>query len=184
MRLFTAIELTDAVREELRKLRRQICSTAPQLDDAVSWVKPENLHVTLKFLGEVPDDKVMDLCRVLGGIELAQPVTLRVDGVGFFPPGGPVRVVVARLGGDTEVLQRLFSDVERALHDIGFPLEHRAFTPHVTLGRARRHARVARSTQQTIHRGEAFEAASFTLFQSRLTRTGAEYQRVARFPPA
>ena len=180
MRLFTAIELPQGIREELRRLRQQALKVSPQLADAVSWVKPENLHLTLKFLGEVSDEKVMGVCQALRRVELAWPINLRVDGLGFFPARGPMRVVVALVGGQTEALQCLYGGIERALHEIGFPLEHRPFTPHVTLGRTRRQARVA-GIKPAQHVGEEFHVDSFALIQSRLGRGGAEYHPLAHF---
>jgi RNA 2',3'-cyclic 3'-phosphodiesterase len=112
MRLFTAVELPGEVREHLLRVRGELVEAAG-LADAVSWVKPENLHVTLKFLGEVPDPAVGELTKLLGGVRF-EPMRLAADHMVFFPKRGPVRVIAAGMAGDVDKLEGLFAEVENA----------------------------------------------------------------------
>src|SRR3712207_508452 len=111
MRLFTAIELPEPVRAHLLDVRDRLHDPAEAV--AVSWVKPENLHVTLKFLGEVPDAAVGGLLESLARVDV-RPIRLVADHIVYFPKRGPVRVIAAGLGGDVRELVRLYEQIEAA----------------------------------------------------------------------
>jgi 2'-5' RNA ligase len=186
MRLFVALELPEAQRHALAELRRRPGWLGPDAGN-LGWVPRENLHVTLSFLGEVADGRVADVCRALGEIRAPGPLNLHTEGVTFFPPRGPVRVFVSRLGGDVGRLVELHDEVECALAPLGFPRERRAYAPHVTLARARRD-RPARgdlrelvATHSPPPPGDPFRVESFALMRSDLKPTGAIYTPVARF---
>jgi 2'-5' RNA ligase len=186
MRLFTAIELPDPVREHLVAVRGELAKLV-ELGGAISWVKPDNLHVTLKFLGDVPDERVNALCDALGRVTI-RPMRLVPSGMVYFPKRGPIRVIAVGLGGDVEQLQRVFSDIENACESLGFGREARAYTPHATLGRARITRRgggvFGLRNLDVDHRfpGPMFGADAFTLMQSQLHPKGAIYTPAARFP--
>lgn len=90
-----------------------------------------NLHITLKFLGEVHESRLGRIRDVLAQIE-AEPFTLTCCGIGSFARSG---IVFAKLGGDTQALQRLHQSVDEALHAVGFDKEAKAYRPHITLAR-------------------------------------------------
>ena len=185
MRLFTAIELPEPVREYLLRIRTALAKSV-DLADAVSWVKPENLHVTLKFLGEVPDETAGELATSLGRIQVAS-MRLAVDHIVYFPKRGAVRVIAGGFTGDVAELVDLFSRVEDVCAAAGFEREGRAYTPHVTLGRARYGRggaalrRVREKTLAHLFPGPEFSAAGFVLMRSQLHPEGAIYTPVARF---
>src|SRR5947207_11685181 len=107
MRLFTAIELPGDVCDVLvaaQELLKQRITRA-------SWTTPANLHVTLKFLGEVPDNQVMGVCDALLAIALPR-FQLRVADLGTFPPRGAARVLFAGVAGETEGVSELFDSIE------------------------------------------------------------------------
>ena len=187
MRLFTAIELPQTVREQLQRARAKLAAAQPELDAAVTWVKAENLHVTLKFLGHLADERLPEICDALKSVEPPGPTALQPEGIEFFPERGPVRVCVARVGGEVDQLAVLFDRVEQALEPLGFERERRRYRPHVTLARVRSGRRVPGSVrrsaaEQPAPRANVFDADLFTLFESRLKSTGAEYVPLARFP--
>jgi 2'-5' RNA ligase len=134
MRLFLAVSLDPSVRaalagavEELRAAR------AP-----IRWVKPENLHLTLKFLGETSGEKVPSLTVAME--EVARnvwPFDLSVLGAGVFPATSRPRVVWADVREPTGTLLRLFELIEEATGSIGWKRERRGFSPHITLGRVK-----------------------------------------------
>src|SRR5687767_1053459 len=151
MRLFVALEVPEVERRRLAEPGRRTDWFGLEAGN-LSWVRPENLHVTLKFLGAVSDERVPEVCRSLAEVARPGRLELHVDGVTFFPPRGPIRVFVARLGGDIERLHTLQAGIEQALEPMGFPREQRAYTPHVTLARARRDRRVAGAVRQLIEK--------------------------------
>ncbi len=104
----------------------------------VAWVAPENLHVTVKFLGSVAEERLPAVGRAVGAVAAAsRPFSLIVSGLGAFPTVTRPRVVWAGLGPGTEALAALAGQVEEALAALGFAREGRPFVGHVTLGRRR-----------------------------------------------
>ena len=185
MRLFTAVELPQDVRDHLAALVRRLRSAG---GNGIKLVDPDNLHVTLKFVGEVADDRVAELTEAMAGIVPAGVIgPLVADRAELLPPRGPVRVIATGLGGDEGAVRRLFKSVEDRCADLGFPAERRAYRPHVTLARAR--AMLPGSSRQHIADvltaglpGPPFTVTHFTLFRSDLKPTGPEYTALARFP--
>ena len=183
MRLFTAIELPEPVREVLMEAARPLKGACP----GASWVRTENLHVTLKFLGEVPEPQVTDVCNSLKRVSVTGTARVAVGGVEFFPPRGPVRVIVLGLNGEVELIHQIFGEIDRTTAVIGFPSEGRPFVPHITLARARRTLHgTARKTLPPLLRWAgpppAFEVTSFSLIESKLGSGGPQYLRLASFP--
>jgi 2'-5' RNA ligase len=183
MRLFTAIDLPDDVREHLARVAETLRGH-PSLKD-VSWTKRENLHITLKFLGEMDDAQVPGLCRALGRL-VVPSMNLVLNPFLVLPGQGPARVLAANVRGDVEALAELFSQIESAVQPLGVRREARAFKPHVTLARVRRPNR--KLTAQTLGRivdpsllpSPGFSAGRFTLYESRLDPGGSIYVPVAR----
>jgi 2'-5' RNA ligase len=107
----------------------------------VKWVPPDGIHITLKFLGEVPEQRQPELVRALGEAVIgARTVTLVVSGAGAFPDPQRPRVLWAGIAPDPAI-ELLADRVERVFAPLGFPTEGRAFRPHLTLARAARRAR-------------------------------------------
>jgi 2'-5' RNA ligase len=194
MRLFTAIELPAPVRNHLAGLAREwadnwgeeLLGLSNEDYPRASWVRPENLHVTLKFLGEVPEPDVPKVCDALSGCVSPGAMRLNADRVECLPPRGPVRVIAASVGGDVGRLALLHQEIERACDKVGFAPERREYRPHITLGRAKvplpRHVREGLAAAGAGHfPGPEFEAREFVLMESRLRREGAEYVPAARF---
>lgn len=134
MRLFVAVLLPDTVRAviaaEVERLR--------PLAHGVAWVAEANLHVTLKFLGEVDDARVEAVREALGRASAgAAPFSLEVSGIGAFPTAMRPRVLWAGLGAGAAALAAIAGRVDAALAQAGFPPEDRPFAGHVTLGRIR-----------------------------------------------
>ena len=177
MRCFVAVELPSHMREEIGRLQSSIAT------DGLRLVQPELVHVTIKFLGDVPQEKVGPVSEALGKVTFA-PFPVRVLGMGAFP-GRAVRVVWLGLEGD---FQELYQKVEQALKPLGFAPEARGFSPHVTLGRVARpgaemnrllYARIANFAGLDLGR---FTVDRFYLKKSTLTRGGPIYEDLAAFP--
>ncbi len=123
MRLFVAIELPEKVRAHLMEAQ---AAMRPGLR-GVSWTRGENLHLTLKFLGETAEADVPRVCAGLEGVRRAEGIGLRASGVTCFPERGMFRVVAAGFSGEVERLGALYGEVERACAGLGFAAERRAY---------------------------------------------------------
>ena len=193
MRLFTAIDLPGPARRHLADVQARMKELwrpggATRLPP-VSWTRENNLHVTLKFLGEVPDDRLPEVCEALARAEFpARPLRLHAAALDAFPSRGSIRVLHARVEGDTDALAAVHASVEARCGAIGFPRENRRFRAHVTMGRPRMPLRATWEAleQATEGRwpGPVFEAPHFSLVQSRLNPAGSIYTTLATFPRA
>lgn len=182
MRLFVAIELSEEIRAHLGRVVKLL---APQLA-GVSWTRPANLHLTMKFLGETPDDRIMAVVEALRTLEHGGVMRLSPGEAECFPPRGPVRIVGMGVRGDTDALSDLAGRIDRVCHEEGYRLEGRRFVPHITLGRARDtlsgSARLAvGAAVARVAEAPQMVASEFVLMQSVLEARGAQYSVVARF---
>lgn len=181
MRCFVAIELPAAIREKLAEFQRRL---AP-LDSQVRWTRPENIHLTLKFLGEVADGQIGEVCSTAIAVaSRLPPIAVEVAGCGCFPPRGAARVIWAGVVGASPELAACQRACGDAFAELGFPPEERAFRPHLTIGRARdprgsREARTALDRVSSIAAG-TFTATEMVVFQSVLSGSGSTYAALAR----
>ena len=135
LRTFIAVELGKAVRSNAIALQETLTRSAPD----VKWVEPENLHVTLLFLGEVDDRAVLNVCRAVSETCQKLPAfTMSVEGVGCFGNPRRPRTIWIGVGEGSDELKQLHAALEEKLLELGcYRREDRAFTPHVTLGRVK-----------------------------------------------
>ncbi len=188
VRSFVAIELPGDVALGLSQSISSLKRRLPGSD--IRWVAPGNIHVTLKFLGDVRLSSVDDVrCALEEACATSRRINLCIRELGAFPSARLPRIVWAGLEGDIEPLVSLVRQVDAALEPLGFAKESRPFTPHLTLARVRDGA----SSSTTGPLGALlagptpfdhlnFEAASATLMKSQLTSSGAVYSRVAVLP--
>jgi 2'-5' RNA ligase len=180
VRLFIAIEIPESVRSGFAALLKEFRVIAPQL----KWVRAENLHVTLKFLGETDSAKLGALHNVLSAVRSREPVSLEFRGLGFFPNEKRPRVFWAGMEASAN-LQTLAADIDQAAHRLGFPLEERPFTPHLTLARFQLPGIPPKLLQAMKEKsGQPFGSLStqeFHLIESKLKPTGAEYTTLQTF---
>ena len=180
MRVFVAIELDDAVRATQKAVQEGLGRSCSE----VRWIPANHLHVTLKFLGEVPDGDVSKVVEAVGRAAAgADPFDMTLAGSGCFPPRGPVRIVWAGLQAESGGLSAGVEAVETELEQIGFARERRPFSPHITIGRVRED----RSGGRIRAGAEAFTFApvaqavdSITLMSSVLSPKGPTYTPVSR----
>src|ERR1043165_767414 len=130
MRVFLAIELPEKSRRHLDRLCQHL-RRPHDLAQSVSWVKRDNWHITLKFLGEVEDACIPEITPALAAVQV-HPMNLFADRMQYFPKRGPVRVVSVGIGGDAGLLNHLPKHIEDALQPLGFPREDRPYTAHIT----------------------------------------------------
>jgi 2'-5' RNA ligase len=186
MRLFVALEIPAAVRDNLAAQIKELRDLSAQVvDKRPRWLRPENLHVTLKFIGEVPPAKLDDIRSTLAAIRSDAPVDLKFRGLGFFPNEQLPRVLWAGIKASPN-LPSLAANIDSALETQGVAQEKRAFTPHLTLARFEPpglHEKLRAVIQQNSGREfGSFEACEFHLIESKLKPAGAEYTSLASFP--
>jgi len=139
LRTFIAIELDQELKATLAGIRACLRSAVPPR--AVRWVQPDGIHLTLKFLGDTPLDKVEQVKTALAQAAGQIPAfTITVGGVGCFPDARRPRVVWVGVQEPSGCLARLWRAVESQVAPLGFPTEKRPFSPHLTLGRVQRYA--------------------------------------------
>jgi RNA 2',3'-cyclic 3'-phosphodiesterase len=180
MRLFIAIAIPEDVRETLAQCIRELRGVAPD----AKWVRAENLHVTLKFLGETDPAKLPAIQRQLASINHMEPVSCNFHGLGFFPNQRYPRVFW--VGMETSVRMILLAEnIDEEMNEIGFPLDKRAFTPHLTLARLDPPGMppqlAAAAKQNEERRFGSLTANEFHLVESKLKPTGAEYTTIQTF---
>jgi 2'-5' RNA ligase len=183
MRLFVAVDPTDAVRAALAAAQATLRKAAPRAD--VRWVDPKNLHLTLKFLGNVADERAGEVSSaVTRAVTGHAPIALGARGLGAFPSLRKPSIVWAGLVDGVAPLRALAGAIDTALEPLGHPREDRPFAAHVTLGRVRRFTGVERLTS-AIMAGAALDLGSWTasdvvLYRSHTHPTGSVYEPIAR----
>jgi 2'-5' RNA ligase len=182
IRCFIALNLPAEIKGRLAELEARLKEARAD----VSWVKPENIHLTLKFLGGVEEARVPLVKRaVQEGLRREGPLVLTLAGLGVFPNPRSPRVVWVGVGGDTERLQNLQESLEQALGEVGFPREARSFSPHITLGRMRSRQGAASLMELVGHLGAnevgSLKAESIELMRSQLHPAGAVYTILESF---
>lgn len=182
MRTFVAIELPEAVKGVVEALIRRLRGYGAQ----ASWVRPENMHLTLRFFGDIADEQTARLAEIL--VESCRempPFPLQIRGTGVFPNARKPSVAWVAAEPLDGGLVGLYNAAENAARAIGLPPDDKAFHPHVTLARIR-DARTARSLVEALEREAAFDAGAFevrgmTLFSSELAPKGPIYRVVREF---
>ena len=180
MRLFVALDLSQPVRAAISTFCEKLRRAFP----AARWARPEGIHVTLKFIGEVNEDRVVPIQSALGQVHSAAPVELNFRGTGFFPNERRPRVFWVGIEA-TPNLAQLASEIESHLEPLGIARETREFRPHLTLARIdetggieKLHAALNQAGPQDFG---AIKVSEMYLYESKLGRGGAQYSRLATF---
>lgn len=191
MRIFVALDIEEAIRERIQRFLEGVRGFAPD----ARWVRPESLHVTLKFIGEKPAEAVEEIKHALSAIE-ARGMEITFRGYGFFPTPKAPRVFWVGIESGTR-LAALATAVDTATAALGVPKEEHRFSPHLTLARGAssgtprwRKGDGPNKSFQRLHEKLAvlpapefgtMTAREFFLYQSRLMRGGSQYTKIERF---
>ena len=178
MRLFVAIEISAEIRQRINEFVSQM---RLRLTDA-RWVRPEGLHITLKFLGNVADERRPVIEQALRRIDAAR-FEVSLHRIGVFPNSRSPRVLWVGIESGPE-LPNLAKEVDNYLASLGFEREKRAFTPHVTLARFKEGAMVPNVSSMLTESSLSFgkmTATAFHLYESKLSPKGAAYSKLASF---
>ncbi len=172
IRTFVAIPLTEEVR---RGIGNAVEALRPWAR-GIRWVPLENLHLTLRFLGGVEEERLLEVHQaVAAAVEEIAPFALRTGGFGAFPERGRPRVLWVALEGDLENLRKLQGRVETELVQRGFPGEDRPFSPHLTVGRATRNQSVAVELPMIAQPGPEMVVREAVVMKSDLHPEGPVY---------
>lgn len=182
MRLFIAVPIPADIGGKLGEIINGLKRTGAD----VKWVKPESIHITLKFLGETDEKKIPAIVSAIENLSIkSKDLTAEVHGIGFFPDQKRPRVIWAGLRENKPFLSDAALKIDQALSAHGFEREKRRFSPHLTIGRFRGN----RGLQALIFETEKLKAASFgsfpitcfNLYSSTLKPSGAEYKILRSF---
>lgn len=181
MRAFIAIELPQDIKTDLSNIQEELKQTRAD----VKWVKPENIHLTLKFLGEIDQNLVKKICSILD--EIAQknaPFNLRLTNLGAYPKLKYPRVIWIGIANDQPVV-KIAEEIEKETIKIGLAAELRPFSSHITLGRVRSALNRAALAEKLDYLNKTsssenpdFGVHSLILFKSTLTPTGPIYEAI------
>lgn len=176
MRTFLAVE----VPQKERKVISDFVLSAAKHELPVKWVKFENLHITLKFLGEIDEEKKAEITPVIKDIcKRHSPFTVKMEGLGCFPNPRNPRVIWIGVTQGGEELCTIADALEKELAPSGFKVESR-FHPHLTIGRVKKRCRVEDILARDIYT-EPFEVTSVVLFESTLKPEGPTYDQLHKF---
>jgi 2'-5' RNA ligase len=176
-RLFLAVSLPDPVKKNLENCQRELNKCGA----AAKWVKPENIHITLKFLGSVPQEKIKPLIKVIEkGFGRLKCFPAICDRIGYFPPDNAPKVVWAELTGEKNLFKDLSGAIEEILSKSGFPKEKREFQAHATLARLRSSRNALALIEKINELNRDFKKMpvridNITLFESQLGSLGPTY---------
>lgn len=178
VRTFVAVEIDEGVRNRAAKLIRRLQQSGAD----VRWVDTRQMHVTLKFLGEVDLREVYHICMAVEkSVAEIEPFSIDVRGVGAFPSLARPRVLWLGIDDGAEQMSALNARIETALHALGYPREARRFQAHLTLGRVRKQDRALDDLAEMIREMQDLEIGPSTvdqvvIFSSELQPTGPVYE--------
>ena len=181
MRLFIAVELAEYIREEIARVQARMKKT----QDIIKWVDPASIHITLKFLGEVREERIGKILEVIEQItEKVSPFNIEIEGMGAFPNLTSLRVIWIGVKNNSS-LGWLAANLESTLEKEGFPREKRKWVPHLTVGRVKV-LKERDKLREFILREKGSKVGGMkvryvTLMQSYLTPKGPIYTPIKKF---
>jgi len=178
MRAFIAIELPARVRDDLSKIQDALKAALPK----VSWVKPQNLHLTLKFLGDISPHQLEEIKRIINELSLEFALfKIKLDDLGVFPGLHQARIIWTGISQDI-LIKQLAGSLETKLAGIGIAKEKRDFTSHITIARVKNpldpadlERELKKAKNDLVYANLGFNAEGITLFESVLGAGGAVY---------
>ncbi len=189
MRCFIAVELDGPIRATLGRLQDRLRRDLGRDGDALKWVRPENIHLTLKFLGDVDDPLIPQVCNATATVaQQVAPFEFDIANVGCYGSADAARVLWLGITSGHDQLTALAQTLDQATNQLGFPLEARRFAAHLTLARIR-NVKAGRAVHQLVADEKPRKLGTqtvdqLTVFQSVLSRTGPAYTPLHHAPLA
>src|SRR4051812_450647 len=184
MRLFIAIELDEGAREAVAAAQRRLQAAWHDSDrSALKWIRPEHMHLTLVFLGEVDASRSQAVADAVERPLAGERFQLELGGLGMFPPAGAPRVLWLGLTAGSPDVAAVQREMANRIEQLGIPLERRAFHPHLTLARWRESRPSDRRRLQGVEPTTAvtrLAVDAVALIHSRLTAAGPAYATICR----
>ena len=182
IRAFIAIELDDAITKMIGDIERQLAS----LDCDIRLVKPENCHLTLKFLGEIRIKKIPSIVDVVGSqVKKSSRLSFHLTGLGAFPSLHAPRIVWVGVGDHDSHIANFVNSLENTLGNIGIEKEDKSFHPHITMGRVKSNKNASRISKFIKSHGVLNNVSQITreitLFKSTLNALGPRYESIGKF---
>jgi len=182
MRTFIAVELPEEIKKQIEELQAPLKKT----NAFVSWVKPGNIHITLKFLGEVPEEKINEVFSACeGALKKTSKFKMNLKGMGAFPDFRRPRVIWVGAGKGGEELSDMATKIEEETEKIDYPKEKRKFSPHFTIGRVKSPKNIEKLMElvkSTDFETEDIKVNEVTVMKSQLHPTGAIYTPLKKIP--
>lgn len=184
IRTFLAIEIPSHILNEIGSLQSRLKRS---LQGMVRWVRPEAIHLTLKFFGNVSENDIAEISRIMEEqVNGIRPFAFHVKRLGVFPNMNRPRILWLGISGDVDALILFQKSMEQKLQGGGFPKEERPFRPHLTLARIKEPKGLI-GLAKIIEKSDNYTAGHFDaeglhLFRSQLTPRGAVYTNLAYFP--
>jgi len=187
VRLFIAIDLSNTLRKQLSTQIDQLAQSLGSKN--IRWLKASGIHLTLKFLGDTPENQIADIGIILQDISAQfSPFKMRIEGFGCFPNLNRPRVFWIGVHEQLGIIEGLSQTLDSKMTKLGFKKEGRSFSPHLTVGRIRKDVRSSELSRlskelESIHIGELGTewVKEICLFSSTLRPSGAEYAKIASF---
>ena len=182
VRTFVAVEINSAIRRRAEELIEKLRTASVD----VKWVETHNVHLTLKFLGDVPSREIPRVCEaVQRGAGKVAPFELEVCGAGAFPNAARPRTLWLGTGGGEAAMVELHHHIEGPLGKLGYRKDQRRFHPHLTIGRVRRGGPAVAELGRLVGQHADFVAGKLrvsqvVVFSSQLDRTGPTYETLSR----
>ncbi|MHB9030525.1 MAG: RNA 2',3'-cyclic phosphodiesterase [Candidatus Latescibacterota bacterium] len=175
MRTFIAVEIPKEIQERVGGYIETIRDMIPE----VKWVSPENLHFTIKFLGEIKNSDFKNIrdCVSKAASEYS-PFSMGLSGIGFFPSQDKPKVIWIGADGGEDSLLDIFHDMEQRLEAVGFDRESKTFFPHLTIGRVKKFKRIDIPEVFPDFEPAIFEVGSIAIMKSTLTPDGPIYEKL------
>ena len=181
LRIFLALELDSPVKKQLVRLQKRLSAVGPD----VRWVHKDQIHLTMKFLGDLTDQMAVDICRLCQNVAAQfDPFEFGIRGAGCFSNHRRPRVLWIGITDPSGSVRRLHERLETTLAPLGLRRELRAFRPHITLGRVRS-GKNAQELLDVVTKNEDFEAGiqsaqEITIFSSQLSSDGPVHTVIGR----
>ena len=186
MRCFIAIDISEEIKKKLIELQSLLAKKAGIKDDDVKWVAADTMHLTLKFLGDVPDNQIESLCHAVEDVAVRHDrFDINIGSIGHFGSERSAKVLWVGAGQSSDELCQLYKDLEQYLAHKGWSREARKFVGHLTLCRVKRFKAGKRIAEEAAHYADCklgtISADSLRVYESKLRARGPVYTLLGKY---